>query len=153
MFYLQNRGRVRERALVSPGFDAEDKNHKIDHKQQNNRNFQDQHPPVGLVVIEQLVQIIQGLQLVVDSAMPVGEMKSSRNILVDPGKVPVAKELSDVGELIAKASQVDTDFAEFAQDGAAPTHGSGAQITIGSFEGDIQEPVVCLQFSQLKVGQ
>ena len=38
-------------------FDAEKQDHQVDHEKQYDGHFQDKHPTVGLVVIEQLVQV------------------------------------------------------------------------------------------------
>jgi len=36
-------------------FEAEPQDHQVNHEQQHDRHFQDQHPAVGLIVVEQFV--------------------------------------------------------------------------------------------------
>lgn len=62
-------------------------------------------------MIQKLVQIVQSLQLIVNRAMPVTQMKARRDILVDARQVSITEEFSDVGELIAESRQVDANFS------------------------------------------
>src|SRR5882724_6062208 len=95
--------------------ESEDQQDKVDDEQQYNRDFQDQHPSVGLVMIEQLIQIIERLKFSMDRPVPIGQVKPGRNILVNSRKVPIAEELRDIGQFIAEAGQVDPNLPQLAQ--------------------------------------
>ena len=75
--------------------------------------------PVVPLRLQQLVQVVQRLELLVDRAVPVGEVEAGGEALVDAGEVPVAEELGDVGQLVAEAGQVDADLAQLPLDPAA----------------------------------
>ena len=92
---------------------------QVDDEQQDDGDFQDQHEAVVAVALEELVEVVEGLELVVDGVVPVGEVEAGGDGLVDAGEVPVAEELGDVGEFVVEAGEVDADFAQFAQDAAA----------------------------------
>src|SRR5713226_5050841 len=84
-------------AVCSMPFESKEKNHQVDDEQQHDRHFQDQHPAVGLVMIQQLIEIIQGFQFPVHRSVPIAQMKSRRNVFVNASQVPIAKELADIG--------------------------------------------------------
>src|SRR6266567_2393798 len=111
-------------------FQAQEQNHQINHEQQHDRYFQYQHPAVGLIVVEQLIEISQGLELSINGPMPIGQMESGRNVLVNARQVPIAEEFCDVGKLIAEAGQVNADFPQLPEHDGAPTHWPRAQIAV-----------------------
>src|SRR5439155_22112096 len=90
-------------SVSSMPFQAEKENHQVDDEQQHNRHFQDQHPAVSLVMIQQLIEIIQGFQFPVHRSVPIAQMKSSGDIFVNACQVPIAEKLADIGQLIAEA--------------------------------------------------
>ena len=49
-----------------PLFQSHDQDHQVDDEQQHDGQFQHQHPAVGLVVMQELVEVIQRAELVVD---------------------------------------------------------------------------------------
>ena len=91
-------------------FETNEKNHQIDNEQQHDGRFQQEHPAVGLIVIQELIQVIESLQFTCDSAMPITEMEAGGDILVDAGEVPIAEELGDIREFIVESRQIDPNF-------------------------------------------
>src|ERR1017187_6192042 len=69
-----------------------EQNHQVNHEQQNDGHFQNQHPAVGLDVVEQLVEVVQRLQFAPDGFVPVGQMKSRGNVFVNARQMPITKE-------------------------------------------------------------
>jgi hypothetical protein len=61
---------------------AGDQQPQIHDDQQDDRRFQDHHPTVILVVLQELVKIIEGFKFLVDGAMPIGQVKAGRDIVV-----------------------------------------------------------------------
>src|SRR5207245_706926 len=81
------------------------------------------------------------------------QMKAGGNVFINARQVPVAEELSDIGQLVAEAGQVNADFAQLTQHDTAPAHRPHGQIAIGPLQRTVQNPVVSLQLGQLQVGQ
>src|SRR5258706_16186384 len=104
-----------ERGLIgSMPLQSQEQNHQINYEQQHDRDFQNQHPPIRLIVIKQLIQIVQGFQLPIDCPMPIAQMKSGRNIFVNSRQVPIAEKFGDVRQFIVEASEVDANLSQFA---------------------------------------
>ena len=96
--------------------------------------------PKFCVGAEELVEVVERLELLVDRVMPVGEVESLTQALIDARQVPVAEEFGDVGELVAQAGEVDADFAELALDhlvGRAAEARVAAEVAIGTVDGAI----------------
>src|SRR5581483_8476444 len=134
-------------------FQSQNQDHKVNDEQQHDGHFQGQHPPVVLVVLEQLIEIVKGLELAIDGAMPVAQMKPGGNVFVNAREMPIAKKLGNVGQFIVKPGKVDADVAQFAQNVTAAAHMAFAKIAIGAFQGLVENPVVGFEFGQLKVRQ
>src|SRR5690348_8404687 len=79
----------------------EEKN-QINDEQQDNRSLQHQHPAVGLVVLEQLVEVVEGFEFDVDGPVPVAQMEPGGNVFINASKVPVTKTFGDVQKLITQ---------------------------------------------------
>ncbi len=88
---------------------------QVNDEQQNDRDFQNHHPTVGLVLLEQLVEIRQRLELAFDVPVPFTQVKTARQLLVNPCQVPVAEKFGDVRQFIVEPRQVNADFAQLAQ--------------------------------------
>src|SRR5436305_7410554 len=95
--------------LGSPS-QTKDQDHQVDDEQQHDRQLQHQHRAVVLIGAEDLVEVVQGLELVVDRAVPVGQVEAVGQPLVDARQVPVAEEFGDIRQLIGKARQIDADL-------------------------------------------
>src|ERR1700679_1843314 len=81
-------------------FHAHEQHHQVNHEEQHDGDFQDNHHAVVLIVLEQLVEVVQRLELAVHGAMPVAEMESGGDVFVDAREMPVAEKLGDVGKLV-----------------------------------------------------
>ena len=84
-----------------PGLDAKKQDHEVDHKQQHDCHFEDEHPTIGLIVIEQLVKVVECLQLFVDRPVPIAKVKTGGDSLIDSRQMPITKKLADVLQFIA----------------------------------------------------
>src|SRR5687767_14858599 len=84
--------------------------------------------------------------------VPFAEVKAGCDHVVDAGKVPITDELSDVGKLIAEASEVDANFAQ-ENNHFALAVGTGAKVAVGPLERAIEQAIVGLQFGQMEVRQ
>src|SRR5262249_34839073 len=122
-------------------------------EQQHDGDFQDEHPTVRLVMVQQLIQIIQSLQFAIDSSVPISEVEAGGNFLVNASQVPVAKELGDVGQFIAEACQVDPNLSQLAKNCAATAQSTHDEVAICPFEGIVQKTIIGFQLCQLKVSQ
>src|SRR5438094_7403364 len=109
-------------------FESDEEQNQINHEQQHNGRFEDQHQAIGLIVLEQLVQIVERLEFFINCAVPIAKMKAGGDVLVNAREVPIAEEFGDVGELIAEAGEIDPDFAQLTQDIALTAQGLLAQI-------------------------
>ena len=96
-------------------FESDEKQNQIDNEQQHNGRFEDQHQAIGLVVLEQLIQVVERLEFFVDRPVPIAQMKAGGDVLVNSREVPIAEEFGDVGEFIAEPGEIDPDFAQLAQ--------------------------------------
>ena len=68
----------------------------INHEQHNDPHLQHEHPAVVLIVPQELVHLIQCFQFLINGAVPVGQVESAAQALVDSCQVPIAKKLADV---------------------------------------------------------
>src|SRR5258708_12572345 len=91
--------RVSDFNSSSPRFDSEDKYYQIDDEEQHNGHFENEHPTIRLVMIEQLVQVVEGLQLAVNGSMPIRQMETRRNIFVNPSQIPIPQQFGAVANL------------------------------------------------------
>ena len=79
--------------------EAHHEDHEIDYEQQDDRDLKDEHPTIGLVVIEQLIEVVEGLEFAVDGLVPITQVKASCDIFIDAGEMPVAKKFRDIGSV------------------------------------------------------
>ena len=49
---------------------------QVDDEEEDDGGFEDEHPAVGLVVLEELVKVIESADFFVDEAMPFAEVKA-----------------------------------------------------------------------------
>lgn len=129
-----------------------DNHNQIDDEEQDNGRFEDEHPAVGLVVVEKLVEVVERFDFFVDVFMPFGEVKTGGDHVVDAGEMPIADEFRDVGKLVAEAGEIDADFTEKDNDLALAV-GTVTDVAVGTFERAIEEAVIGLEFSKVKVGE
>jgi hypothetical protein len=76
---------------------VEDEDDEVDDEEEDDGDFEGEHPAVVAVLGEELVEIVEGTEFGVDSAMPVREMEAGGDVFVEAGKMPIAKEFGDVG--------------------------------------------------------
>ena len=57
-------------------FQPHHQHHQVYDEQQHDGRFQHEHPTVGLVVFQQLVEVVERLELAVNRAMPVAEVET-----------------------------------------------------------------------------
>src|SRR2546421_4165324 len=132
---------------------AEEEHDQVDHKKQDDGAFQQEHPAIVLIVFKELIQVVQRFELLIDGAMPVGQMEPGGDVLVNARQMPVSEEFRDVREFIIKPRQIDANFLQLVQNkGAAPPGGDG-EVAIRALQSLVQEPVVGFQFRQLQIGQ
>ena len=62
-------GRGKRKKSVT--FEAEKKDYQVNDEQENDCDFEDKHPSIALIVIQQLVKVIEGLELVIYGFMPI----------------------------------------------------------------------------------
>src|SRR5678816_4173450 len=111
-------------------FQTEHQKHEIDDEQQHNGGFQNQHPPVRAVVLQELVKIVEGLEFLIDGAVPVRQVKTRGDALIKSGQMPVAEEFGDVRKFIAETGEVDANLAKSPKDLAAAPNRATPQIAI-----------------------
>ena len=75
---------------------AEKKHDEVDDEQKHDGDLQREHPAVHAVLVEELVKLVEGLEFFVDGVMPVGQVETRGEALVDAREVPVAEEFGDV---------------------------------------------------------
>ena len=66
---------------------------QINDEEQDDGGFQDQHSAVGLVVVEKLIQVVEGLEFFVNCPVPVREVEPAGNIFVDAREMQVRVSL------------------------------------------------------------
>ena len=69
---------------------------QIQDEQQYDGRFEDQHPAVDLVLLVQAVEAVQRILFASHDPVPVAEVESLGQQLVNPGQVPVTEELRDI---------------------------------------------------------
>src|SRR5687768_9811334 len=145
------------RWFPSPGTvsvaEADKKDNQIDDEEQDNGPFQNQHPAVGPVMLQKLIKIIQRLEFLIDRPVPVREVETGGDVLVNSRQMPVSEKFGDVGKLVAEPREVHADFLQFVQHTAAATKRTLAQVAIRSIQSVVQKTVVRLQLGQLQIGQ
>src|SRR5678815_3587990 len=102
-------------AVSSSGTDPHEENDEIDDEEQDDGGFQDEHPTIVLIVLQDLVEITERLQLLFHGLMPIAQVKARGEVLIEPGEMPVSKKLRDVQQLIAKSRHIDPNFPKFQQ--------------------------------------
>ena len=112
-----------------------DQEDQVDNEKQHDGGLEDHHPAIGLVLVKDLVKVIEGFEFLFDRALPVRQMETGGDAGINAGEVPVAEEFGDIGQFIAELSQIDPQFAQFAQDTALQTQASHPQIAVGPLEG------------------
>src|ERR1035437_3562780 len=112
-------------------FQTQNQNHQVNHEQQHNGRFENHHPAVGLVVLEQLIEVVERLQLAVNGPVPVAKMEAQGDSFVNPRQMPVAKKLGDVRQFVVEARKVNAQFAQLAQDVAARAEPALAEVAVG----------------------
>ena len=134
-------------------FESHNQHDEVDDEEQDDGDFEQEHPAVIVILLEKLVHVVEGLEFFVDGAVPVGEVKTGGDGLIDAGEVPVAEEFGDVGKLVGEACQVDADFGELAHGLAAGAEVAGGDVAVGAFDGFVEDTVVGFEFGELEVGQ
>ncbi len=123
----------------SGSFSADHEEDQIDDKQQDHCHLQREHPAIAAIGLEDQVQVVEGFELFVDGAVPVAEVEAGGEALVEVGEVPVAEEFGDVQQFVAKASQIDANFAQLALNARVlpAREALGKEIAIGPIDGVI----------------
>lgn len=138
--------------LVGAGFEEHE---EVDDEEEDDGRFEDEHPAIVAVGLEELVEFVEGLEFFVDGFLPVGEVEAGGDGLVDAGEVPVAEEFGAVLEFILEAGEVDADFAEFGEGASAATFAEAAdgEVAIGAIHDVVEDAVVDFEFGELEVGE
>src|SRR5437870_13896627 len=54
----------------------DEQHHQVDDEQQHDGDFEGEHPAIHLVLLMQAVEVVHRAQLLVDGAVPVGQMET-----------------------------------------------------------------------------
>src|SRR5688500_14089388 len=79
---------------------------EVDDEEEDDGGFEDEHPAVGLVVLEELVEVVEGADFFVNESMPFAEVEARGDGVMHAGEVPVADKFGDVGKFVAEAGEV-----------------------------------------------
>jgi hypothetical protein len=77
----------------SPQSYSREQQYDIDDEQQDDRGFEHDHPEIGPVLVEKLVEVGQSPELDIDDLVPVAQVEPVGQALVDLRQVPIAKNL------------------------------------------------------------